>query len=71
MAQELAQAQNEKARRNEWTMNCALFGAALFKQLSRGQIKKEDAIARIKNLSSDISDDVAAYLLRRLNDLIY
>ena len=71
MVQEVDQVENEKAQRSHWTMNCALFGAELFKKLSRGQIKREDAIAEIKNLSSDMSDETATYLLMRLNDLIY
>ena len=55
---------------NPWTMNCVLFGAELFKQLSQGQIKKEDAIAKIKGLSSELTDEETTYLLKRLQDLV-
>jgi len=63
--------ENQKTRDAQWAINCVIFGAELFKKLSRGQIKKEDALAEIKNLSSVLSDESAAYLLRRLNDLKY
>ena len=55
---------------NQWTMNCVIFGAELFKQLSQGQIKKEDAMARVKNLSSSLTDEETAYLLKRIQDLV-
>ena len=70
MAQDLAQAENEKSRRNHWTMNCILFGAQLLKKYSQGQITKEEAEEQIKNLSSEISDEVAGYLLVRLDELV-
>ena len=54
----------------QWTMNCVLFGAGLFKKLSQGQIKKEDAIAEIKNLSSDLTDAEVTYLLGRIQALV-
>ncbi len=56
---------------NPWMMACVLSGAELFKKLSQGQISKEDAIAEIKNLSSEMTDESAAYLLQRLNELVY
>ena len=56
---------------SQWTMNCVIFGAELFKLLSTGQITKEEAIAKIKNLSSELTDELASYLLKRVNDLIY
>lgn len=55
----------------QWTMNCVIFGAELFKLLSQGQITKEEAIAKIKNLSSELTDEKASYLLKRVNDLVY
>jgi len=55
---------------NQWTMNCVLFGASLFKKLSQGQLKKEEAIAEIKNLSSSLTDETAAYTLKRIQDLV-
>lgn len=54
----------------QWTMNCVLFGAGLFKKLSQGQLKKEDAIAEVKNLSSELTDEFADYLLKRIQDLV-
>lgn len=56
---------------NQWTMNCVIFGAELFKLLSTGQISKTDAIARIKKLTSEINDETAIYLLKRVNELVY
>ena len=56
---------------NQWTMNCVLFGAGLCRKLSQGQLKKEEAIAEIKNLTSALTDEEAAYLLRRLQILVY
>lgn len=55
---------------NQWTMNCVIFGAELFKSLSQGQISKDDAIAKIKNLSSELTVPEAAYLLKRVQDLV-
>lgn len=55
---------------NQWTMNCVIFGAALFKKFSQGQITKEDAIAEIKNLTSSLGIDERAYLLKRIQDLV-
>ncbi len=56
--------------RYQWTMNCVLFGAELFKQLSQGQLKKEDAIVKIKSLSSALTDEDPPYLLQRIQDLV-
>ena len=47
-----------------WTMNCVLFGAKIIKLVKEG--KKEEAIAEIKNLSSEFDDTSAAYLAERL-----
>ncbi len=58
------------AAHNQWTMNCVLFGAETFKRLSRGEISKVEALEGIKELSSEITDEVAAYLLVRINDII-
>ncbi|MBA7639999.1 hypothetical protein ES703_47660 [subsurface metagenome] len=55
---------------NQWTMNCVLFGAELFKRLSQGQLSKREAIAKIVNLTSELTDDERVYLLRRIQDLI-
>lgn len=55
---------------NEWTINCVLFGAVLFKLLSQGQVTQEDAIAQIKDLSSSLRDGEVSYLLTRLQDLV-
>lgn len=54
-----------------WMMNCVIFGAGLFKSLSQGQITKDDAITKIKGLSSQLTDEEAHYLLKRVNDLVY
>jgi len=54
----------------QWTMNCVIFGAELFKSLYQGQISKEDAIAKIKTLSSELTDDEVTYLLKRVQDLV-
>ena len=51
------------------TMNYILFGAELFKQLYLFEIKEEDAIDKIKNLSSALSDKEATYLLERIQAL--
>ena len=50
---------------NQWTMNCVIFGANLFKSLYRGQISKDAAIAKIKNLSSELTDGETTYLLKK------
>ena len=55
---------------NQWTMNCVIFGADLFKQLSQGQLKKEEAIAKVKNLSSELTDDETVYLLKRIQNIV-
>ena len=55
---------------NQWTMNCVLFGAEIFKKLSQGQITKEQASVEIKNLSSELDDIHVGYLLGRLDDLV-
>jgi len=55
---------------DQWTMNCVIFGAELFRSLYRGQISKDDAIAKIKNLSSELTDEEATYLLKRVQDLV-
>jgi len=51
-------------------MNCVLFGARIFKQLSQGQLSKEEAIGEIRNLTSELSDTEMDYLLRRVQDLV-
>lgn len=55
---------------NQWMMNCVLFGAELFKQLYRGQLTKEDAITKTKDLSSELTDEEAAYLVKRVQDKV-
>jgi len=52
-------------------MNCVILGAELFKLLYTGQIPKEEAIAKIKNLSSELTDEEVSYLLMRVNKLVY
>ena len=54
---------------NQWTMNCVIFGAELLRTLYYGEISKDDAIARIKNLSSELTDAEASYLLERIQDV--
>jgi len=54
----------------QWTMNCVIFGAELFKALSQGQLSKEEALERIKNLSSELGIEEAPYLLKRIQDLV-
>jgi len=56
---------------SQWAMNCVLFGAGLFRQLSRGQVTKEEALAKIRELTSQFTDEEVTYLLKRLNDLVY
>lgn len=55
---------------NQWTMNCVIFGADLFKQLYRGQLTKEEAIAKIRSLTSELRDTEVDYLLHRVQELI-
>jgi hypothetical protein len=55
---------------SQWTMNCVIFGAELFKLLYEGSITKVDAIAKVKNLSSELTDEEAGYLLKRIQDLV-
>jgi len=55
---------------NTWTMNCVIFGAELFKSLLRGQISKDDAIAKIRNLTSELTDIEVSYLLERVQDMV-
>ena len=56
---------------NQWTMNCVLAGAHLFKLLYQGRISKVDALAKIKELSSDLTAKDADYLLVGIQNLIY
>lgn len=51
-------------------MNAVIFGAGLYKKLYQGEISKENAISEIKNLSSELSDVEAPYLLKRVMDKI-
>jgi len=67
---DIAQAENLRSGRNQWTMNCILFGAQLLKHYSQGQITKEEVEEQITNLSSDISEEVAGYLLVRLDEIV-
>ena len=48
-----------------WTMNCVLFGAEIISLLKVG--KQEEALEKIKNLTSELDDTAARYLLERLN----
>ena len=60
-----------KVNKNQELMNFVLFGAQLYKDLYQGQLAKDAAVAQIKNLSSALTDTEAAYLLKRVQDLIY
>ena len=60
----------QKMDNKKWTMNCVIFGAELFRSLYHGQISKDDAIAKIQNLSSGFTDEEETYLLRRVQDLV-
>ena len=55
---------------NQWTMNCVIFGAELFKLLYQGKISKADAIAKVQNLTPELSGMEAGYLLKRIQDLV-
>jgi len=59
------------AKDGQWTTNCVLFGASLFKRLSKGQISREAALAEIRGLTSVLTEEGVTYLLGRLNELVY
>ena len=50
-----------------WTMNCILFGAEIIELVKQG--KKEEALAKIKGLTSEIDDTTADYIFMRLSEL--
>lgn len=50
-------------------MNSVLFGAGLFRSLSRGELNKDDAVEKIKGLSSDLNEQAARYLLERILEM--
>ena len=50
-----------------WTMNCILFGIKVAKLIKEG--KEKEALAEIKNLSSEFDDVSANYLIERLAQL--
>uniref|UniRef100_A0A6H2A1W2 Uncharacterized protein n=1 Tax=viral metagenome TaxID=1070528 RepID=A0A6H2A1W2_9ZZZZ len=50
-----------------WTMNCVLFGAKVIKLIKDG--KQQEAVAEIKNLSSEFDDTSATYLAKRLAEI--
>lgn len=50
-----------------WTMNCVLFGAKIIKLIQEG--RKQEALAEIKNLSSEFDDVSANYLIMRLTQV--
>lgn len=45
-----------------WTMNCILFGARITQKLSN----RAEVIKELKNLTSEIDDETAEYLYKRL-----
>ena len=50
-----------------WTMNCVLFGAKIIKLIRED--KEIEAVAEVKNLSSEFDDTSARYLVERLKNL--
>ena len=50
-----------------WTMNCVLFGVKIISLVRAG--KDQEALVKIKNLTSQFDDSQANYLLMRLKEL--
>lgn len=55
---------------NQWTLNCAIFGAELFKKINKRTLTRQAALDEVKNLSSSLTDEEASYLVLRITDLI-
>ena len=51
----------------QWTMNCILFGTEIIKLVKEG--KDKEVKDELKNLTSEIDDQTAEYLLTRLETL--
>jgi len=50
-----------------WTMNCILFGAEIMDLIKAN--KDEEAITKIRSLTSEFDDATAEYLLMRLKEI--